>query len=337
MNVLIVGPSWLGDAVMMGSLIRRLKARAPGDPITVLAPAYLEGVLRRMPGVDATLTNPFAHGALQLGARWRFGRSLKGRFEQAIVLPQSLKSALIPAFAGIPVRIGFVGEARYGLLTDARRLDEARLPRMVDRFNLLAETPGVAEPEAALDPQLAADTADVAATLAKFDLQPRRPAVALCVGAEYGPAKRWPAAHFASLARRLAAQGVDAWLLGAAGDAPIGAEIEALAPGAAINLIGRTTLGDAVDLIAAATAVVSNDSGLMHVAAALDRPLVALYGSSSPVFTPPLTSKATILSLNLACSPCFERRCPLGHFNCLNQLEPDRVWTALQPALAPTS
>ena len=336
-NVLIVGPSWLGDAVMMGSLIRRLKARDPAGRITVLAPAYLEGVLRRMPGVDATLTNPFAHGALKLGERWRFGRALKGRFEQAIVLPHSLKSALIPAFAGVPERTGFVGEGRYLLLNDARRLDEQRLPRMVDRFNLLAEAPGVAEPEAALDPHFNVEPAQVAATLARFGLDPERPAVALCVGAEYGPAKRWPAAHFAALARRLSEQGIQAWLLGSLGDAPIGAEIEALAPGAAVNLIGRTDLAEAIDLIAAATAVVSNDSGLMHVAAALNRPLVALYGSSSPAFTPPLSPKATILSLNLKCSPCFERRCPLGHFKCLNDLEPDRVWAALQPVLAPTS
>jgi heptosyltransferase-2 len=330
---LIVGPSWLGDTVMMGSLVRRLKARDPAGRITVLAPAYLEDVLRRMPGVDATLTNPFAHGALQLGQRWRFGRGLKGRFGQAIVLPHSWKSALIPAFAGIPARTGFVGEARYGLLTDARRLDELRLPRMVDRFNLLAEPPGTAEPEAALEPRLDAAPAEVAATLARFRLEPGRPTVALCVGAEYGPAKRWPAAHFAALARRLAGEGAQAWLLGSAGDAPIGETIEALAPGAAVNLIGRTTLTEAVDLIAASAAVVSNDSGLMHVAAALDRPLVALYGSSSPTFTPPLSAKATILSLGIACSPCFERRCPLGHFKCLNDLEPDRVWAALRPSL----
>lgn len=337
MRQLIVGPSWLGDAVMMGSLIRRLKARDPDGRIAVLAPAFLAGVLARMPGVDETIANPFAHGALKLGERRRFGRALKGRFDRAIVLPHSFKSALIPFFAGIPTRTGFVGEARYGVLNDARRLDETAVPKMVDRFNLLAEARGTVQPEAALLPTLQSRPRDVAAALAAFGLDRSRPAVALCVGAEYGPAKRWPAAHFAALAQRLGKEGYQAWLLGAAGDAPIGARIEVLAPGAAINLIGRTDLSQAIDLIAASAAVVSNDSGLMHVAAALDRPIVALYGSSSPVATPPLSDQATILSLNLPCSPCFERRCPLGHFNCLNNLAPEQVWAALQPALAPKS
>jgi heptosyltransferase-2 len=330
---LIVGPSWLGDAVMMGSLVLRLKARDPAGRVTVLAPAYLEGLLARMPGVDATLANPFAHGALQLAERRRFGRALKGRFEQAIVLPHSFKSALIPFFAGVPIRTGFVGEARYVVLNDARRLDERRLPRMVDRFNLLAEPRGTRLPEAALAPRLEVEPGQIAATLNALGLTPRPAAVALCVGAEYGPAKRWPARHFAALARRLAAAGHGAWLLGSANDAPIGAEIEALAPGAAVNLIGRTDLSQAIDLIAAAAAVVSNDSGLMHVAAALDRPLVALYGSSSPIATPPLSDRAATLSENIPCSPCFERQCPLGHFKCLNDLLPDRVWAALSPHL----
>ncbi len=330
MRQLIVGPSWLGDAVMMGSLIRRLKARDPGGHIAVLAPAFLAGVMARMPGVDETIANPFAHGALKLGERRSFGRALKGRFDHAIVLPHSFKSALIPFFAGIPGRTGFVGEVRYAVLNDARRLDETAIPKMVDRFNLLAEPRGTAQPEAALLPTLQSRPEDVIAALAAFDLDPSRPAVALCVGAEYGPAKRWPAAHFAALAQRLGKEGYQAWLLGAAGDAPIGARIEVLAPGAAINLIGRTDLSQAIDLIAASAAVVSNDSGLMHVAAALSRPIVALYGSSSPIATPPLSDQATILSLNLACSPCFERRCPLGHFNCLNNLMPEQVWQALR-------
>jgi heptosyltransferase-2 len=332
-DLLIVGPSWLGDAVMMGSLVRRLKARAPAPRITVLAPAYLEGVLARMPGVDDVIANPFAHGALKLGERRRFGRGLRGRFQTAIVLPNSLKSALIPFWAGIPRRTGFVGEQRHLLLNDARRLDPARLPRLVDRFDLLAEAPGTQTPAPALAPVLRSDPAEAAAALAKFGLNGETPAVALCIGAEYGPAKRWPAAHFAALAGRLRDAGLAVWLLGSANDAPVAAEIQALAPGAASNLVGRTSLAEAVDLIASAAAVVSNDSGLMHVAAALDRPLVALYGSSSPEATPPLSDGAVILSENLVCSPCFARQCPLGHFNCLNNLAPGRVFEAVRGQL----
>jgi heptosyltransferase-2 len=247
------------------------------------------------------------------------------------VLPHSWKSALVPFFAGIPRRIGFVGEARYLVLTDARPLDEAALPRMVDRFCLLAEPGGVKPPVTSPIPTLAADPERSAAILTRLGLDGAR-GVALCVGAEYGPAKRWPAAHFAALATRLATMGLEPWLIGGPGDARIGAEVEALAP-AVRDLTGKTSMGEAIDLIAASRAVVSNDSGLMHVAAALGRPLVALYGSTSPAFTPPLSPDAVILSLNVECSPCFQRVCPLGHFKCLNELSPDRVWAAVEPLL----
>jgi heptosyltransferase-2 len=333
MSLLIVGPSWLGDAVMMGALVQRLKAAAPDRPIAVLTPAHLQDLVRRLPGVGETLTNPFAHGALKLAARARFGRSLKGRFDAAIVLPHSWKSALIPLFAGIPRRTGFVGEARYGLLSDARRLDGAGLPRMVDRFALLAEPRGAARPSETPTPRLSVDPGEIAAARERLGLGSDRPAVALCVGAEYGPAKRWPAAHFAALARRLAAAGYAAWAIGGPGDAPIGAEAAALAAGALTDLTGQTSLGEAIALIAACALVVTNDSGLMHVAAALGRPIVAVYGSTSPVFTPPLTPGAVILSENLECSPCFERVCPLGHFKCLNELSPERVWRAVETQL----
>jgi len=328
---LIVGPSWLGDAVMMDALVQRLKRADPAGRITVLTPAHLDELVKRLPGVDATIVNPFAHGALKLGERARFGRALKGRFDEAFVLPHSWKSALIPVFAGIPRRIGFVGEARYLVLTDARPLNEQALPRMVDRFCLLAEPRGTATPATSPIPRLEADPARSALVLARLGLEGGR-GVALCVGAEYGPAKRWPAAHFAALVRRLAAAGLAPWLIGGPGDAPIGAEVAAQSP-VARDLTGRTSMGEAVDLIAAARAVVSNDSGLMHVAAALGRPLVALYGSTSPAFTPPLSPSAVILSLNVECSPCFERVCPLGHFKCLNELSPERVWAAVERLL----
>jgi heptosyltransferase-2 len=331
-ELLIVGPSWLGDAVMMGALVLRLKAAAPAQRITVLTPPHLEPLVSRLPGVDATLGNPFAHGALKLGERMRFGRQMRGWFDAAIVLPHSWKSALVPLFAGIPRRTGFVGEARYGLLNDARRLDEAALPRMVDRFSLLAEPRGAVRPAETPAPQLAADADAAAATLARYGLAAG--GVALCVGAEYGPAKRWPSAHFAALARALMAAGRSVWLIGGPGDAPIGAEVAGLAPGVA-DLTGRTTLGEAIELIAAAAAVVTNDSGLMHVAAALGRPTVALYGSTSPDFTPPLSDRAVILKDDLECSPCFERECPLGHFRCLNELAPARVLAAVERQLAP--
>ncbi|HZZ89614.1 MAG TPA: lipopolysaccharide heptosyltransferase II, partial [Caulobacteraceae bacterium] len=325
--------SWLGDAVMMGSLVKRLKAAAPDRTITVLTPAHLQPLVRRLPGVDETRVNPFAHGALKLVDRVRFGRSLRGRFDQAIVLPHSWKSALVPFFAGVRRRTGFVGEARHGLLNDARLLDEAALPRMVERFALLAEPRGAVRPAETPAPSLVADPPATAAALARFGLDPARPAVALCVGAEYGPAKRWPPNHFAALGRRLVGEGFQVWLLGGPADAGIGDQVLALAPDL-INLAGRTMLDEAIDLIAAAAAVVSNDSGLMHVAAALDRPLIGLYGATSPDFTPPLSDNAAVLFEELPCRPCGKRVCPLGHMKCLNELSPDRVFDTLARLLA---
>src|SRR5580692_10094376 len=178
MSLLIIGPSWLGDAVMMGALVQRRKVADPERRVAVLTPPHLKDLVLRLPGVDEAIDNPFAHGALKLGERARFGRSLRRRFDEAIVLPHSWKSALVPFFAGIPRRTGFVGEARYGLLNDARRLDEAALPRMVDRFSLLAEPAGAAKPNETPSPRLAADPDAVAATLARFGLAVDRPAVA---------------------------------------------------------------------------------------------------------------------------------------------------------------
>ena len=332
-DLLIVGPSWLGDAVMMGSLVMRLKAARPERAIAVLTPAHLEPLVRRLPGVDDVVINPFAHGALKLAERARFGRALRGRFAEAIVLPHSWKSALVPFFAGIPRRTGFVGEARRLILNDARPLDEAALPRMVDRFSLLADPPGTKTPHETPMPRLTAEPASVGATLARLGLAGGLPAVALCVGAEYGQAKRWPPSHYAGLARRLVGAGYAAWVLGGPGDSGVGDQVAALAPEVA-NLAGRTTLPEAIDLLAGAKAVVSNDSGLMHVAAALGRPVIGLYGATSPSFAPPLSPDAVVLREDLPCSPCGKRICPLGHFKCMNDLTPERVFAALTPLLA---
>lgn len=327
-RILVIAPAWVGDTVMAQPLFMRLKARAPDTRLDVFAPAWVAPILTRMPEVDEVLENPFGHGELRLAERWRLGRRLKSRgYDQAIVLPNSLKSALVPFFAGIPRRTGFVGEGRFALLNDIRRLDGAAYPLMVERFALLAEPPGAALPRPLPPPRLAVDPSHVHATLERLGLAADRDPVAFCPGAEYGPAKRWPVHHFARLAQLLAARGHAVWLLGSSRDAAIGAAIAAASP--ARNLCGHTTLDEAVDVLASARAVVTNDSGLMHVAAAVGTPLVALYGSSSPGFTPPLSPVARILSLGLPCSPCFRRTCPLGHLDCLEKLLPESVREAL--------
>ena len=324
-RLLIVAPAWVGDAVISQPLLTLLSRRNPASAIDVLAPAWVGPVYSRMPEVAGVIASPFAHGELAWGKRRALAQALRsGRYDQCIVLPNSLKSALVPWLAGIPLRTGYTGEQRYGLLNDRRKLDTARLPRLVDRFAALAQAPGAALPQPLPDPSLRIDAANQAITQARLGLRRDRPVVALCPGAEYGPAKRWPAAYYAEIANRMAARGCQAWIFGSAKDAPIGAAITELAP-AAINLCGRTGLAEAIDLLALAQLVLTNDSGLMHVAAAAGCRVIALFGSSTTDYTPPLSPRATALSLKLECSPCFARTCPLGHTNCLNQLKPGLI------------
>ena len=335
-KILVIGPSWVGDAMLVQPMLLRLRQRHPDCRIDVLAPPWTAVLHRAMPEVHDVIINPFPHGALQLGARYRLGKQLRGaHYDQAIVLPNSLKSALAPFFARIPQRTGFVGEMRYGLLNDARKLDKTILPLMVERFAQLAEDAGGTIPRPLANPRLAIPAAQRDATLQKLGLTLEQPVAVFCPGAEYGPAKRWPVAYFADIAQRLHQQGYAVWLIGSGKDKPVADEINQLALGHCNNLCGSTDLGDALALLSCARLVISNDSGLMHLAAALDRPLLALFGSSSPQFTPPLSDKAEVVKLEIKCSPCFKRECPLGHFNCMMQLTPDLVWDKAQRLIAP--
>jgi heptosyltransferase-2 len=314
-RILVVAPNWIGDALMAQPLLARLHEKLPGVRIEVLAPAWVAPVARRMPEVAEVIDAPLRHGPLQLSSRWRLGRSLRARgYDQAIVLPNTWKSALVPFFADIPLRSGYVGEFRYGLLNLLYRKDSASMRLHYAR---LAEPPGQ-EPRTPLPAaHLKVSAEEISRTLEKFNLS--KPYAVLCPGAEYGPAKRWP--YFAELARRMS---VPALVLGSASDLEPSRGIEGT------NLVGKTTLDEAIVLIAGAQAVVSNDSGLMHVAAALGRPQVALYGSSSPEHTPPASAAARVLWLHIECSPCFQRQCPLGHFRCMRELSVDRVLSEMQ-------
>jgi heptosyltransferase II len=329
-RILLVAPAWVGDLVMADSLLRLLVHHERSAEVHVLAPPATAPLAARLAGVAAVHRLDLGHGVLGLGERRRVAIRLRGlTFDQAIVLPNSWKSALVPWLARIPRRTGWLGEARYGLLNDHRALDPDRYPLMIERFMALALPVGAVLPRPYPQPRLIVDTERRRELLAELDLDGDGPVLALCPGAEYGEAKRWPAAHYAAVARRALQRGERVWLFGSAREAPTAARITALAPGA-INLAGRTGLTDAVDLLSAAGRVVSNDSGLMHVACAVGVPVVALYGSTSPAFTPPLGERAQVLSLGLPCSPCFQRTCPLGHLRCLRDLTPDRVDAALQ-------
>jgi heptosyltransferase-2 len=333
MNILIVGPSWVGDMVMAQTLFVCLKRNHPECQIDVLAPDWSRPILERMPEVRQALSFPLGHGVFDLATRRRIGKSLRGRYDQAILLPNSLKSALVPFFAGIPKRTGWKGEMRYGLLNDLRILDKQRYPLMIERFMALAYAPGAELPQPYPRPALAIDDASRDAALARFGLQLDRPVLALCPGAEFGAAKKWPAEHYAQVAEARIRQGWQVWIFGSKNDQPVGEDIRSrLIPGLreeVSNLAGSTSMAEAIDLMSCATAVVSNDSGLMHVAAALNRPLVAVYGSTSPGFTPPLAEQVEVVRLGLECSPCFDRTCRFGHYNCLRELPPAWVGDAL--------
>jgi heptosyltransferase-2 len=333
-KVLVVGPSWVGDMVMAQALYRLLKQRSAAAEIHVVAPPWSLPVLERMPEVARGIELAVGHGELGLGRRRALGRDLRReRYSQAIVLPRSAKAALVPWFAGVPRRTGFRGEWRYGLLNDVR-VQAASLDQTVKRFVALGrerEEPAGPLP-AELYPRLRVSAANQERLRAEHGLDAREPLIALMPGAEYGAAKRWSAARFGELARRLAGAGTNVIALGSAKERPLGDEIAAAAGHTRVrNLCGRTSLADVIDLAAAADAAVSNDSGLLHVAAASGTPVVAIYGSSSPKFTPPLTEAASVVYLGIECSPCFERECPLGHLRCLTEISIERVATALAP------
>ncbi|MFB1011005.1 MAG: lipopolysaccharide heptosyltransferase II [Thiopseudomonas sp.] len=334
MNILVVGPSWVGDMVMAQTLFICLKQQHPGCNIDVLAPDWSRPLLERMPEVRQALGFPLGHGVFDLATRRTIGKQLKGRYDQAILLPNSLKSALTPFFAGIPKRTGWKGEMRYGLLNDLRILDKERYPLMIERFMALAYDKDAELPKPYPRPHLVVEAASRKAALQAFGLNTTQPVLALCPGAEFGEAKRWPAAHYAVVAEQKIREGWQVWIFGSGKDRPGGDEIRnTLIPGLreeVTNLAGETSMAQAIDLMSCATAVVSNDSGLMHVAAALAVPLVAVYGSTSPQFTPPLAEQVAIVRTGIDCSPCFERTCRFGHYDCLRLLQPQPVLDALE-------
>lgn len=325
-KILIIGPSWVGDMVMAQSLFIVLKKQEPEVQIDVMAPPWSAALLERMPQVSDIIDMPLGHGQLQLKQRYQLGKSLRQRhYSQAILLPNSLKSALVPFWASIAKRTGYVGELRYGLLNDIHKLDKTKLTMTVQRFVALAGVRTDTAIEQIPTPSLQVKQENVQLVLSDFKLNADKPILALCPGAEYGPAKQWPARHYAALARTKIAQGWQVWIFGSQKDQAIGQQINDLLQQQAVNLCGKTQLAQAIDLMSLSATVVSNDSGLMHMGAALGVPVVGVYGSSDPGFTPPLGKNSAVKTLNLNCSPCFKRTCPLGHTDCLEKLQPEMV------------
>jgi heptosyltransferase II len=321
--------------VMAQSLFIALKQLHPHCEIDVLAPTWSGALLDHMPEINNLIEMTVGHGELGLGKRRALARSLKQTgYDQAIVLPNSFKSALIPWLAGIPLRTGWRGEARGWLLNDCRVLDKKAYPLMVERFVALANTEHADLPDPLPRPALSVSSERRESVMNKFSLDTTKPVLVLCPGAEFGEAKKWPAQSYAVVAKNWLKNAGQVWILGSGNDSQDAFRLKSTLPfelaDCCHDLTGKTSLGEVIDLMACVVQVVSNDSGLMHIAAALAKPLVVIYGSTSPTFTPPLSEKVGIVSLNLDCSPCFKRTCPLGHTNCLKQLVPDMVIHAME-------
>lgn len=331
-RILVVGPAWVGDMVMAQSLFITLKQRDAAVIIDVLAPAWSLPLLARMPQVNDAIALPIQHGELALLTRFRLGRQLRNKgYSHAIVIPRSFKAALVPFFAGIPVRSGYRGEMRYGVINDMRPLDKEVLTQTVQRQVALGLPETAEQPPAIPYPELLIDEHNQNRLFDELGLQLDTPTIGLMPGAEYGPAKQWPITYYRDLAGKLIAAGYQVWVFGSEKERPLGEQIGQAGKGVS-NLCGKTQLEDVIDLIALCDGIVSNDSGLMHVACATGRRVIAIYGSSSPTYTPPLSKNAEVIYRYLECSPCFKRVCPLGHTNCLTGIDSDILLAAVTEA-----
>ncbi len=334
--ILIVPYMWIGDFVRCHSVVKLLRMRFPGRPIDILATTLCAPLADYMPGLRQAIVEDLPRSRLGLARQFKLAKRLEREgYGTALIMPRTWKSTLAPYFAGIPERTGFVGEARFILLNDLRR-GERKLPRMVDRCAALALPPGAKLPSEWPLPELQVGAAEAAAWRQSRGLSAEtRPVVALAPGA-VGPSKRWPSAAYAALTRRLLADGLAVWVLGGPGEKLLAGEI--VGDTAARDLTGHD-LRDAILALASAAVAVSNNSGLLHVAAALGTPSIGIFGPTSPWHWGPLNPlAATIETKNeLSCRPCHKPVCRLGHHRCMSEIAPDDVIAATERALAAVS
>lgn len=327
-KTLIIGPSWVGDMVMAQALFKAIKVRYPQTTIDVLAPQWSRPLTERMPEIANSIDMPCNHGELKIKTRYELGKKLRNnQYQRCYVLPNSFKSALIPFWAKIPERIGWRGEWRYILLNRVHLLNKKQYPLMVQRYIALVTEPS--QQQQRYQPALQVEQQNVKAALERYQLNTEKPILILCPGAEFGPSKRWPEDSYAQLAYHYLSLGYQIWIFGSNKDSEVAQMIQNGTQHQCVDLTGRTSLSEAIDLMSLAQKVITNDSGLMHIAAALGRPLVAIYGSTDPGFTPPLSDKVKIVKEQIACSPCFKRSCELGHHRCMKMLSVQKVISAV--------
>ncbi len=325
--------------VMVQSLFIALKQQNTQNIIDVVAPGWSAPVLARMPEVRRVIKVNLQHGKLQLAERYRVGKSLRGEYDRAIILPKTFKSALIPYFAKIPKRTAYRGEMRYGIVNDMRDLDTSVTYKAVEKYLQLGvdlesiNKGNFKQAPKIYYPKLEIDECKRQNAIKKLAIDVSIPAIAFMPGAEFGPSKQWPGSHFGELAKKFKSLGYNVYVFGSPKDNPIGEEIAQASNGEAVNLCGQTSLEEAIDLLSLMKVTITNDSGLMHIAAAVGKPVVSIYGSITPKYTPPLTDKKEIQYLGLECSPCWKKLCPFGHYNCLNNIEVNKVYESAQRLL----
>ena len=335
MKILVVGPSWVGDSVMAQTLYKRIKKELPSSQIDVLSPHWSLALLERMPEVCKKIVSPFSHGETKLLERYKLGQGLKKEnYDRAIILTNSLKSSLIPYFARIGVRTGWLGEFRYGLINDIRSSKKLKKSLMVEKFAALSLCEENYSIENLTFPELEINFANQRNFLEEFSIDYSKNTMAICPGAEFGPSKRWPAEYYAEIAKFYVNKGWNVLCIGSKNDEDIGMGIGSLnnlrSNESFINLTGKTSLQDAIDILAFTEKVVTNDSGLMHISAAVKTPLVALYGPSSPEYTPPLISKKKILRKTQGYEKVRYGSNEKGYHQSLLDIKPEEVLDALE-------
>ena len=334
MKILIVGPSWVGDAVMAQSLYKIIKDSNPQSKIDVLSPEWSLGILNRMEELDDLICSPFDHGDLRIKDRIRFGYSLRDRsYDQAIVLTNSLKSSFIPFTANIPKRTGWLGEMRYGFINDIRKVNKNKHKLMVEKFSCLSINPLVDNNYEIPWPSLRVDLINLSKLLKKYSFEQSHESIAICPGAEFGPSKRWPANYYAEVIRHYLSKNWQVFILGSKNDLPVAKAIEDQVPpenkALLFNFTGQTSIEDAVDILSTCDLVLTNDSGLMHVAAAVNVKLLALYGPTSPKFTPPLSKKAKVIQKIEGYEKTREGELEEGYHYGLSMIKPEEVLDSL--------
>ena len=322
-RILVIAPVWIGDVVLSQILYRLLQRQQPEVAIDVISRPWASALLNRMPEVARHIPLEVDHGQIGLGRRRALARNLRGQYHQAIVIPQATKAALVPWLAGIQHRTGFGGGSRAGLINDIR----PRLSNVVTRMAHLARE---APPEEDIPwPRLTVDPEKTRAAFHRWQMDPDMPRIGLMPGAGSKQLKRWGTAPMARLATLLVEHGHSLCVLGAERDRADGETIARVAPERVRNLCGKTSLDDAVELTAGLAAAVCNDSGLMHVAAAVNTPVVGIYGPTSPATHPPLSTRRAVRWAGVACSPCNLRTCPYGHHACMTNITPEATLESL--------